>query len=51
MLPPGQREANNAAITAAVLAVFQEQCGFYGSPRIQQQLRAADQSIGRHRIA
>jgi hypothetical protein len=50
MLPPGQREANNAAITAAVLAVFQEQCGFYGSPR-QQQLRAADQSIGHHRIA
>jgi putative transposase len=49
--PPGQRQAENAAITAEIKAVFQEHRGFYGSPRIHQELRATGRSIGRHRVA
>ena len=49
--PPGQRQAENAAITAEIQAVFQEHRGFYGSPRIHQELRATGRPIGRHRVA
>jgi len=49
--PPGQRQAENALITAEIQAVFQEHRGFYGSPRIHQELRATGRSIGRHRVA
>jgi putative transposase len=48
---PGQRAAENAAITAEITAVFQEHRGFYGSPRIQQELRASGRHVGRHRVA
>ena len=50
-LPPRQREADNAVITAEIQAVFQKRRGFYGSPRIHQELRAAGLPIGRHRVA
>ena len=50
-MPPRQREADNAVITSEIQAVFQEHRGFYGSPRIHQELRAAGRSIGRHRVA
>jgi putative transposase len=49
--PLGQRQAENALITAEIQAVFQEHRGFYGSPRIHQELRATGRSIGRHRVA
>jgi transposase InsO family protein len=49
--PPGKRQADNALITAEIQAVFQEHRGFYGSPRIHQELRAAGRPIGRHRVA
>jgi transposase InsO family protein len=48
---PGKRAAENAAITAEITAVFQEHRGFYGSPRIHQELRASGRHIGRHRVA
>jgi transposase InsO family protein len=48
---PGKRAAENAAITAEIQAVFQEHRGFYGSPRIHQELRAAGYPLGRHRVA
>jgi putative transposase len=48
---PGKRAAENAAITAEIQAVFQDHRGFYGSPRIHQELRAAGRPIGRHRVA
>jgi transposase-like protein len=47
----GERAAENAAITAEIVAVLQEHRGFYGSPRIHQELRASGRPIGRHRIA
>ena len=50
-LPPRQREADNAVITAEIQAVFQKHRGFYGSPRIHQELRAGGRPIGRHRVA
>jgi hypothetical protein len=37
---PGMRAAENAVITAEIEAVFQEHRGFYGSPRIHQELPA-----------
>lgn len=43
--------AENAVITAEIQAVFQEHRGFYGSPRIHQELRAAGRQVGRHRVA
>jgi hypothetical protein len=48
---PGRRAAENAMITAEIEAVFEEHRGFYGSPRIHQELRAAGLLIGRHRVA
>jgi transposase InsO family protein len=41
-LPLRQREADNAVITAEIQAMFLEYRGLYGSPRIHQELRAAD---------
>ena len=49
--PPGKREVENASITAEIQAVFHEHHGFYGSPRIHQELRASGRPIGRHRVA
>ena len=48
---PGKRAAENARLTAEIQAVFQEHRGFYGSPRIHQELRAAGHPAGRHRVA
>ncbi|MEA5475548.1 IS3 family transposase [Synechococcus sp. CCY9201] len=44
---PGKRATENALITA----VFQQHRGFYGAPRIHQELAAAGLRIGRHRVA
>jgi putative transposase len=49
--PPGKRQTDNALITAEIQAMFQEHRGFYGSPRIHQELRSAGLPIGRHRVA
>jgi transposase InsO family protein len=38
-------------LTAEIQAMFQEHRGFYGSPRIHQELRAAGHPVGRHRVA
>jgi transposase InsO family protein len=48
---PGRRAAENAVITAEIEAVFEEHHGFYGSPRIHQELRASGRHVGRHRVA
>lgn len=48
---PGPLARENAVITAEIQAVFQEHRGFYGSPRIHQELRAAGRQVGRHRVA
>ena len=48
---PGQRAAENARLIAEIQAVFGEHRGFYGSPRIHQELRAASHPVGRHRVA
>ena len=48
---PGKRAAENAVISAEIEAVFQEHRGFYGSPRIHQELRASGRHVGRHRVA
>ena len=48
---PGERAANNAVISAEIEAVFEEHRGFYGSPRIHQELRAAGRHVGLHRVA
>lgn len=48
---PGKRAAENARLTAEIQVVFQEHRGFYGSPRIHQELRAAGHRLGRHRVA
>lgn len=48
---PGKRSAENTVITAEIKAVFQEHRGFYGSPRIHQELRASGRHVGRHRVA
>ncbi len=48
---PGKRAAENARFTAEIQTVFQEHRGFYGSPRIHQELRAAGHPVGRHRVA
>ena len=47
----GTRAAENAVITAEIEALFQEHRGFYGAPRIHQELRASGRHIGRHRVA
>jgi transposase InsO family protein len=48
---PGLRVQENEAITAQVQTVFDRHCGFYGAPRVHQELRAAGFKVGRHRIA
>ena len=48
---PGPRAQENAAITAQVQTVFERHRGFYGAPRVHQELRAAGLKVGRHRIA
>jgi putative transposase len=50
-LNPGRRARENVAITAQVQAVFDRHRGFYGAPRVHQELRAAGLKVGRHRIA
>jgi hypothetical protein len=45
---PGERAANNAVISAEIEAVFEEHRGFYGSPRIHQELRAAGRHVGQN---
>ncbi|MFM7674885.1 MAG: IS3 family transposase, partial [Synechococcus sp.] len=37
---PGKRAAENAVITAQIQTVFHEHRGFYGAPRIHQELAA-----------
>ena len=48
---PGKRATENARLTAEIEAVFGEHRGFYGSPRIHQELRAAGLRVGRQRVA
>ena len=48
---PGKRAAENARLTAEIETVFHEHRGFYGSPRIHQELRTAGHPVGRHRVA
>ena len=48
---PGSRAAENAGLSAEIQAVFQHRRGFYGSPRIHQELRAVGRSVGCHRVA
>ncbi|WP_255003152.1 IS3 family transposase [Cyanobium sp. HWJ4-Hawea] len=48
---PGPRVKENAAITAQVQEVFARHRGFYGAPRVHQELRAAGLKVGRHRVA
>jgi transposase InsO family protein len=48
---PGKRAAENARLTDEIQAVFGEHRGFYGSPRIHQELAAAGYPVGRHRVA
>ena len=48
---PGPRAQENAAITAQIQTVFHRHRGFYGAPRIHQELRAAGLQVGRHRVA
>ena len=48
---PGPRDQENAAITTEVTAVFEQHRGFYGAPRIHQELRATGRLVGRHRVA
>jgi putative transposase len=48
---PGKRAAENAVITAEIQMVFREHRGFYGAPRIHQELAAAGLRVGRHRVA
>ena len=48
---PGPRARENAVLSARVQAVFDRHRGFYGAPRIHQELRAADHKVGRHRVA
>jgi len=48
---PGLRALESAAITVQVQTVFERHRGFYGAPRVHQELRAAGLKVGRHRIA
>jgi putative transposase len=48
---PGPRALESAAITVQVQTVFERHRGFYGAPRVHQELRAAGLKVGRHRIA
>ena len=49
-LNPGRRAREDMAITAQVQAVFERHRGFYGAPRVHQEVRAAGLKVGRHRI-
>ena len=48
---PGPRAQENAVLTAQVLTVFDRHRGFYGAPRVYQELRAAGLKVGRNRVA
>ncbi len=48
---PGRRARENAVLSDQVQAVFERYRGFYGAPRIHQELRAADHKVRRHRVA
>ena len=48
---PGKRASENTLLTAEIEAVFQNHRGFFGSPRIHQELRASGRRIGRHCVA
>jgi len=50
-LNPGRRAREDMAITVQVQAVFDRHRGFYGAPRVHQELRAAGLKVGRHRVA
>ena len=50
-LNPGPRARENAVLTAQVQTVFGRHRGFYGAPRVHQELRANGLKVGRHRIA
>jgi putative transposase len=44
---PGPRALENAALTAQVQEVFERHRGFYGAPRVHQELRATGFKVGR----
>jgi putative transposase len=48
---PGPRARENAVITTQVQVVFDHHRGFYGAPRVHQELRATGLKVGRHRVA
>ena len=48
---PGRRQAENTVLTAEIQVVYEAHRGFYGSPRLYQELRATGWCIGRHRLA
>ena len=48
---PSPRVLENADITAQVQEVFDRHRGFYGAPRVHQELRATGLKVGRHRVA
>ena len=48
---PGHRARANAVLSAQVQAVFERHRGFYGAPRIHQELRVTGLKVGRHRVA
>jgi len=48
---PGLRAQENAVITAQVQAVFERHRGFYGAPRVHQELKTTGLKVGRHRVA
>ena len=48
---PGRRQAENAVLTAEIQAVYEAHRGFYGSPRLHQELRATGRCLGLHRVA
>lgn len=48
---PGPRALEDAALSQQIAAIYQEQDGTYGSPRICQELARDGQRHGRNRIA
>jgi transposase-like protein len=50
-LNPGPRSLENADLMVEVQAVFEQHRGFYGAPRIHQDLQATGLKLGRHRVA
>ena len=50
-LKPGRRARENEALTGQVRTVFDRHRGFYGAPRVHQELRSAGLKVGRHRVA